>query len=150
MKSVVFFLLLLLPACAARTIEPLSWPFAQPDIPFTGVLHTLQGDMPIQGMLEHTGNEFRYAGITQNGFLLGIGILHSDSDDITLLKTAPSAESALRRIGNALRLLLSCPKENDASDQYPWQALDNVHSFQDNMMTLTLTLPIASPCRTLK
>ena len=141
MKKLALAALLFLLAACARTQGPLLWPLERDSLRFSGVLHSPQGDIPLQGALKNSGNGLRYAVIMQNGILLGTGLIDRDERRAEPVQLAPSAGPAVRKVGDALALFLACRAEHRAAPcDCPWKEVDNLCRFQDKRLELTIPL----------
>lgn len=140
MRKLAFLAFVLLSAACARQPSPVEWPFARNSLIFSGVLHSPQGDIPLQGALKDSGEEVRYAVIMQNGILLGSGSIGKECGSITPVQLAPSAGPAVKQIGKALYLFLGCRVKRGEGCTCPWKEVDKSLLFQDKRLELAITL----------
>lgn len=140
MRKLAFLAFVLLSAACARQPSPVEWSFARNSLTFSGVLHSPQGDIPLQGALKDSGEEVRYAVIMQNGILLGSGSIGKERGRVAPVQLAPSAGPAVRQIGKALSLFLDCRVMKGEGCACPWKEVDKSLRFQDKRLELAITL----------
>ena len=140
---------LLLVACAKHQ-APLIWPCTDSSLNFSGVLHSPQGDIPVQGALKDAREKIRYAVIMQNGILLGSGFIEKAGRSVVPAYSSPTARLAVKQIGKALALFLDgYADQGEKGGDFPWKKVDKRFRFQDKQLTLTINMQ-DSLCPTLK
>jgi len=137
--SIVFFFLIT--ACAAVNAPPDSqplWPLARKTVFFTGMLNTGRGELPVQGAMQCSDKDIRFALIAQNGFFLGSGFLNGKSGSIQVHEAVPQAEQAVVHSGKALSLFLQAASTPAAPGGSVWKQVDSDYIFEDSVVKLVI------------